>query len=48
MMILEDGRRPTLYDDNLVQEWFADTLSVFARKTYISHVQNKYNSGGNR
>ena len=48
MMIMEDGQRPALFDDNLVQEWFADTLGVFAVKTYISHVQNKYNTGGNR
>ena len=48
MMILEDGQRPALYEDNLAQEWFADTLSVTAWKTYFSHVQNKYNSGGNR
>ena len=34
-----------LYDDNLVPDQFADTVGVFAPKTYISHVQNKHNTG---
>lgn len=48
MMVLEDGGRPVLFDDNLAPEWFADTVGVYAPNTYVSHVQNKYNSGGNR
>jgi len=43
-----DFPEPLLYDDNLVPEVFADTVSVFAPDTYVSYVQNKYNSRGNR
>ena len=36
------------FDESLVPESFADTVGVFAPNTYVSHVQNKYNSGRNR
>ena len=50
MMITEgdSSRRPLLFDDNQVPESFADTVGVFAPNTYVSHVQNKHNSGRNR
>ena len=50
MMITEgnSSRHPLMFDDNKVPDYFADTVGVFAPNTYVSHVQNKYNSGRNR
>lgn len=47
----EEGQeypKALVFDENLVPAALADTVGVFAQNTYVSHVQNKHNSGRNR
>lgn len=46
LMTLKDSSRPPFstvrFEDDLVPDYFADTVGVFAPNTFVSYVQNKY------
>ena len=46
LMTLDDSVRPPFstvrFEDDLVPEYFADTIGVFAPNTFVSYVQNKH------